>query len=257
MDIRTKFVFALVAVALVSMITLGVFMDRYANRQLEAQKLEQLDGLAEAMKEGLVQIEDGWTDRVRLIASRTQLRQILQEGNPAGNPEARARIRRILADAEGAVTTAAALAVYDAQGRFVGSAGWGNETDIPEELTILPNPEDGVTYDRVWSPVDEEFRVAYTAALTSDGTGDGELVGVLLVRLNADPLVRLVRNRVGLGLTGETLIAIRDAGGVVRVLSRGWGHSPYLDRGGTDGPIRSCEHRHGGSGRELLRRHRR
>ena len=219
MDIRTKFVFALVAVALGSMITLGVFMDRYANRQLEELRLEQLDGFAEAMKEGLVQIEAGWTDRVRLIASRTQLRQILQENNPAGNPEARARIRRILADAEGAVTTAAALAVYDAQGRFVGSAGWGNESDIPEELTILPDPEDGVTYDRVWSPVDEEFRVAYTAALTSDGTGDGELVGVLLVRLNADPLVRLIQNRVGLGLTGETLIAIRDAGGVVRVLS--------------------------------------
>ncbi|MCJ7630494.1 MAG: hypothetical protein MUO50_19135, partial [Longimicrobiales bacterium] len=60
MDIRTKFVFALVAVALVSMISLGAFMDRYANRQLEEQKLEQLDGFAEAMKEGLVQFEAGW-----------------------------------------------------------------------------------------------------------------------------------------------------------------------------------------------------
>ncbi|MFH1763010.1 MAG: PAS domain S-box protein [Gemmatimonadota bacterium] len=220
MDIRTKFVLGLVAVALGSMIALGAFMYSHTTRQLERHRLEQLDGLAESMKEGLVQIESGWEDRVRLIASRTQLREILRVNDLAGSPEAKARIRQILADAYAAGSTVESLAVYDALGRFVGSAGWGTESDLTEELLTLLDPGAGVVYQRVWSPEDEELRVAYAAALTSDGTGSGELVGVLQVRLDAKPLVALTRNRAGLGVTGETLIAIRDAEGGVRVLKR-------------------------------------
>jgi len=117
------------------------------------------------------------------------------------------------------VRTVAALAVYDAEGHFVASAGWGTETDIPVHLDNLMAPGDGVRYERVLAPQHENLRVAYAAALTADGTPDSELVGVLHARLNAGPLIRLTRNREGLGRTGEVLIAIRDIDGAVRVLS--------------------------------------
>jgi PAS domain S-box-containing protein len=219
MDIRTKLVFALVAVALGSMIALGGFMYWFTNRQLKESRLEQLDGLAAAMKEGMEQIASGWEDRVRLIASRTQLREILRDGNPSENARDKARIGRILADAQASVPTVAALAVYDTRGEFIASAGWGTETDIPLHLTAIPHAGDGVVYERVLAPEHEELRVAYSAPLTSDGTRRGDLVGVLQVRLDAAPLVRLTRNREGLGLTGETLVAIRDVDGAVRVLT--------------------------------------
>jgi PAS domain S-box-containing protein len=241
MDIRTKFALSLVAVALVSMITLAAFMYWHTSRHLKDDRLAQLEGHAEFMKEGLGQIESGWRDRVRLIASRTQLRAILLENNLEGSPEARARVRQILADAQSAVETVASLAVYDADGHFVGSAGWGTESDLPEELATLLNPEDEVVYDRVWSAEHEEFRVAYAAALTSDGTSSGKLVGVLQVRLKADPMVRLTRDRGGLGVSGETLIAIRDAEGVVRVLRpSGSGTPPAwtgVELGGSADPV--------------------
>ena len=220
MDIRTKLVFALVAVALGSMIALGGFMYVFTSRQLEDSRMEQLDGLATSMKEGMDQIAAGWEDRVRLIASRTELRDILLANNLEGSPAARARIRRILADAVNAVPAVEALSVYDAEGHFVGSAGWGVETDIPDRLDLLLSPEDDVVYQGVLSPEDEGFRVAYAAALTSDGTSRGDLVGVLQVRLSAFPLARLTRDREGYGDTGETLIAIRDFSGAVRVLQR-------------------------------------
>jgi PAS domain S-box-containing protein len=220
MDIRTKLVLSLVAVALGSMIALGGFMYLFTNRQLKDSRLEQLDGLATSMKEGMDQIAGGWEDRVRLIASRTELREILLANNLEGSPVARARIRMILADAVNAVPAVEALSVYDAEGHFVGSAGWGNETDIPDRLDILLSPEDDVVYQGVLSPENERFRVAYAAALTSDGTSRGDLVGVLQVRLSANPLTRLTRDRVGLGDTGETLIAVQDFSGAVRVLQR-------------------------------------
>ena len=93
MDLRTKLVFALVAVALGSMIALGGFMYVFTSRQLKDSRLEQLDGLATSMKEGMDQIAEGWEDRVRLIASRTELRENLLTNNLEGSPAARARIR--------------------------------------------------------------------------------------------------------------------------------------------------------------------
>jgi len=227
MDIRTKLVFALVAVALGSMMALGGFMYGSTNRQLERGRLEQLDGIAESMKEGLEEVESGWKDRVQLIASRSDLIEILLANDLAGNPEARARVEQILTDAESAEPTVESLAVYDAEGRYVGSAGWGSETDLQERLTSLLTPEDDVVYQGVQSSGDGEFRIAYAAALTSDGTTRGELVGILQVRVNLRPLVLQTRERQRLGTSGEAIIALRDAEGTVRVPQRhGPGTSP-------------------------------
>ena len=53
MDIRTKMVLAVVAVALGSMIALGGFMYWFTSRHLKESRLDQLEGLAESVKEGL------------------------------------------------------------------------------------------------------------------------------------------------------------------------------------------------------------
>ena len=138
----------------------------------------------------------------------------------ASSPEARARVRQILGDAKDAVPAVASLAVYDAEGMFVGSAGWGIESDLSEEMAELLDPAQGVVYQRVLSPEHEHFRVAYAAALTSDGTPQGDLVGVLQVRFNPGPLARPSRHLEGLGATGEVIIAVRDADGAVRIPRR-------------------------------------
>ena len=218
MDIRTKLVFALVAVALGSMIALGGFMYLFTNGQLKRARLERLEGLAASMKEGMEEIAEGYEDRVSLIANRNALRDILLENNVDANPQAKARIRRLLADAQGAAPTIETLAVYDIQGNFLASAGWGTESDLPERLPEIPGPAEGVIYQKVLSPEHEALRVAYSAPITSDGTSRGELVGVLLARINVLPLFRLTRGREGLGATGEAIIALRDADGAVRVL---------------------------------------
>jgi hypothetical protein len=124
MDIRTKLVFTMVAVALSSMLALGAVMYVSAGNALRERRLEQLDGIAESMKDGLEEVASGWRDRVSLVASRTQLRESLRDHNETGNSDSSARIRRILADAVSAVGTLESLAVYDGEGELVASAGW-------------------------------------------------------------------------------------------------------------------------------------
>ncbi|MEJ2343635.1 MAG: hypothetical protein P8Y10_15740 [Gemmatimonadales bacterium] len=86
---RTKLVFALVAVSLGSMLALGAFTYRSARGLLREDSLEQLEGLAETKKEGLEHIISGWQDRAHLIASRTQLLLSLRDYNRSASPVAR------------------------------------------------------------------------------------------------------------------------------------------------------------------------
>ncbi len=100
MDIRTKLVFALVAVSLGSMLAIGAVAYSTAGDLLRDNTLRQLDALAETKKEDLEKVILGWRDRVNLIASRTQLRLSLLAYEQAHSPEQRDRIRRIIADAK-------------------------------------------------------------------------------------------------------------------------------------------------------------
>jgi len=113
MDIRTKFVFVLVAVALGSMLFLGLSMYINAEEALRESRLERLDGLAESKQDGLDEVFAGWIDRVSLVASRTQLRLSLREHNLRSSAEASARIDRILNDAVDAVDVIKSLAVFE------------------------------------------------------------------------------------------------------------------------------------------------
>jgi len=216
MDIRTKLVFAMVAVALGSMLALGAVMYVSAGNALRERRLEQLDGIAESMKDGLEEVHLGWRDRVSLVASRTQLRESLREHNESGDPAPSATIRRILADAVGAVDILESLAVYDLEGELVASAGWGRQTDLPERLASSPSPDLRTVYEGVSISPDDSLRVGYAAPLALDG----EIQGVLHARLSAHALLDLTQNRSRIGTTGEMLIVLRDAQGTVRVLHR-------------------------------------
>ncbi len=238
MDIRTKLVFAVVAVALGSMLTLGAVMYVSAGNALRDRRLEQLDGIAESMKDGLEEVASGWRDRVNLIASRTHLRESLRDYNQTGDSDSAARIRRILADAVGAVGILELLAVYDAEGELVATAGRDGRPDLQERLVSSLPPESRAVYQGVSATDEETLRVAYEAPLVLEG----EIQGVLHARLRADALLDLTQNRARLGDTGEMLIVLRDAEDMARILYRVRPDGARLwapvELGGLDDPLR-------------------
>jgi PAS domain S-box-containing protein len=209
-DIRTKLVFALVAVTLGSMAAFGAFMYRTAHDMIDDATAQQLEGLAESSTDALESIVDGWQERVQLVASRTQLRISLGEFNATGDPAARTRVKRILDDAAGSVQTIAALATYGRGGRLVAQSG-GNADSILSVLypTSRAESTERVRFLGVSFTPDGVPRVAYGTRLTIDG----ERVGFLFVLLNARRLVDLTADTAGLGRTGELLIVAPDPEG--------------------------------------------
>lgn len=218
MDMRTKLVFALVAVALGSMLALGAFTYRSARTLLRESTLEQLEGLAETKKEGLRQILAGWQDRTHLIASRTQLRRSLREhertASTAAREQAAATIERILADALHSVETVELLSVYDGEDRQVASVTRGPGTAaVAARLRESASPDahdvDGIRYQGVAA----EDRNGLLVGFSADLTLDGESLGTLQIVFSGREVVELTGNPEGLGETGEVAILMPEVEG--------------------------------------------
>jgi PAS domain S-box-containing protein len=226
-DIRTKLVFALVAVALGSMLAFGAVMYGEVKHQVQESTAEQLGSLADARKEDLEKVIAGWRERVQLIASRTQLRFSLRDHNESDDPTAAERIDRILEDAQAAVRTVAALAVYDAAGDLVADAGNAADTGTRADSTLtdlmgramprlsgLPEAPGEIRFQGASFSEDGVPRVGFVTRLVLDG----ERLGTLYVLLKAQALIDLTVNYRGLGDTGEVLIVKQDADGGVSTL---------------------------------------
>ncbi len=209
-DIRTKLVFALVAVALGSMLALGSIMYADASRLLEVSTQEQIEGLAESRKDALGNVISGWRERVQLISSRTQLRLSLREHNRAATPDIAARIERILADAAASVATVESLAVYDRDGRLVAALAEDPEPSLDSRtLAARADSAGRARFLGVIQGPAEQVQMAFL----SDLFLEGERLGAVVAVLDPQDLTTLTGDYSGLGGTGEVLIVARDGGG--------------------------------------------
>ncbi len=218
MDLRTKLVFALVAVALGSMLTLGGLSYSHATSLLRDRSLAQIEGIAEAKLEGIENIVDGWEERVQLIASRTQLRLSLAEHNRTGSAATSQRIQTILEDAVESAPSVERLAVYGLDGVLVSAVDRAVATTAPTDgsgrMDDLPPSESGPMYTGLRFPLGIGPRVGFETTLLLDDVP----IGGLRAELDVVEIADMAANLRGMGETGETLVAVRDGDGRPRLL---------------------------------------
>lgn len=241
-DIRTKLVFALVALALGSMLTLGMFMYWNADARLATLTETQLDALAESRQEAIENLFAGWRDRAQLIASRTQLRLSLRAFNRSRNTAELGRIRRILDDALASVGTVRSLAIFDLDGELLVQVSRGENPYVPElEDRQAPASPGGVAYQGISFAPDGQPRIEFVTDLALEG----ERIGALMVVLDGEEVTGLTSDYIGLGETGEVMIVMRDTEGIrtlhpVRHPAEG-NAGPLKLIGATDPALRALE----------------
>jgi PAS domain S-box-containing protein len=211
MDLRTKLVFALVAVSLASMLALGTLAFTNAETLITSRASLRLSSLTEAKAERVELVVRGWQEAVALLASRTQLRRSLAAWNRTESGGDQQQIRRILGDALSSSGVVEGIGVFDLDGNLVASAGaadpgWTTMTDSA-------GPDDEVRFLRFTD--EDPLRVSYSTRLRADTLP----VGTLGVLLSARDLSAVAANRTGLGETGEVLIATRGPVGSIRLLT--------------------------------------
>jgi HAMP domain-containing protein len=220
-DIRTKFVLALVAVSLGGMLALGWLTYGATRAELRRTSLRQLEAVAASKAQALENVMAGWRDRVGLISSRTQLRMSLRTYADTGDPAARERVARIVQDVVSWVPSVRRVRVLDPRGDVVVDSGVGD----PDVRRVLP-PEGGnaggILYHGLAVKSDGSLVAEFRAPLIVDG----EDVGSIEVTLSADELLKVTSDYAGLDTTGESLIG-QIVGDSVLILST-TRHDPAL-----------------------------
>lgn len=225
MDIRTKLVFALVSVALASMLALALAMYGSVTRELEEIRLEQLSGLAEFKVESLEGIVDGWHDRVRLVASGNELRSTLAAYGRAPDAVTAARLRGLLDDVRRAAPVIRQLRVHGPAGELVAESSPSDGPDAARLEAARPDaaqldlarldPAEDIGSGEPWLrgvvfPVGGGLPFVALAAPMDFG---GERVGYLQALLSTEQIRDISTNYEGLGETGEAMVVVSDDDG--------------------------------------------
>jgi PAS domain S-box-containing protein len=216
-DIRTKLIFALVSVAIVSMLVFGTIIAYRVEGDFREATLEELDELAESKREALGWIIQGWKDRTDLVASRTQLRASLDSWGRTSDAAVAEQVDRILADAMQASRSATLFRVHDSAGTIVASATRGAPAPLPARgLTPSPPPTEATSYVGVEFDSAGPSQVSFVAPMMNQGRRVGTLVAVF----EATELSALTAQSNEFGDTGEMLIVAEDQSGRPRTLHR-------------------------------------
>jgi len=178
------------------MALLGTFAYQTSAELLKEISVRQLDALAESKKRDLIKVYESWQDQLRLIRSRTGLRENLKAYLDDGDEDALRQLTRIIEDATTAVADVDRIVVFGVDGAEIASFGrvpLNHEYKIPDEdvgyIGSFPNESGGL-------------RVALGTAITFDG----QVIGGLELIVDAQDLFDVTSNYTGLGSTGEAMI---------------------------------------------------
>jgi signal transduction histidine kinase/CheY-like chemotaxis protein/HPt (histidine-containing phosphotransfer) domain-containing protein len=147
-------------------------------------------------------------ERVRLIATRTRLRELVgrYRREDVDAAELVAELRRILEDAESGFDDLRGVLIADASGALVTSTG---VAPAGGSLRGDDHFERGLEEEHLGEI--ERSGGAYIARVAAPITGPaGETRGVVIVELDVSPLVGILSQAPGLGETGEILVATRE-----------------------------------------------
>ncbi|MEX0703664.1 MAG: response regulator [Planctomycetales bacterium] len=196
----------------------GHFGYLFARNTLQQQIRERLDVVASDRGALLETFAAQQLDNVALVASRTLLRQLLEERRRDGADEEEflEKTRLILQDASQSVDEFERIWIADPDGVVIAST---DLEDLGRAFGSDPDFQAGLLGKHLGVPRenDEGREVMHaTAAVRSEPDA---VLGVVMVLLDAQPLVRLVTEGRGLGETGEVLVA-RMVGDEIHYLSR-------------------------------------
>lgn len=151
-------------------------------------------------------------ERIALVASRTRLRQLVDEhtGGRIQDEAFRSESRRILVDAQKSSDDFIAISITNAAGIVITS------TDVEElgrDYSINPTFLEGRRWKSVGVPrrVGGVYQTLLAAPILSS---DAKPLGVAIVILDSAPMIGFLTNTTGLGESGEVLVGTQFGGQV-------------------------------------------
>ena len=208
MKINTKLTISFLLISLVSLaaITISYF---YAKEALTNEVLNHLKSVATIKRNEAENIIDHNLEKLALIISRTQLRLTLK--NFISDPKKKyiKKINKILNDAKSSINSFKIIHILAQDGKIAAS------TDMETIGTIFFNKEFVIkrlnknTIDHFYINGDQNLGLYLSGPLYLEN----EFLGVVVIKSDANNIIELTKDYIGLGKTGETVLAKRDENG--------------------------------------------
>ncbi|GLQ31873.1 sensor domain-containing diguanylate cyclase [Litoribrevibacter albus] len=178
------------------------YLNHYYGEHHRALFTEHLASLSLIAKQRILGVVDRIEDSTSLIASRTQMRISLDEWNTTRSDKQKKKLTKIINDAKYGLDHLKDIQIFDPNGELVAST--------PVQPPIQPLDLSVGNSSQLRLQLENEqlvLRKVSPLLLNHD------LVGYLRLTFMANFVTDLVRDRTGLGETGEWLIAVRDSNG--------------------------------------------
>lgn len=185
----------------------------YARRLMLAGIHNELSVVAADRQGRLLDYIRHQQERVRLIASRSRLRRLIEEHLPVDLAEKDflAEAKRILTDAQRTAEVLTAISVADSDGKIIVSTDdrlLGH--DVSGDLDFLEGKR-GAHLGQPRSVEEKRYEAYLSAPLTGD---EGQVLGVVMILLDVSPMVAFLSNTTDLGATGEVLVGVQLGSGI-------------------------------------------
>ncbi len=199
--------FILIGIIPVGLIALQTFQ---GGEQIAIKEYKnQVESVAKVQEERIKYAYETKIEKLKLVSSRTKLRDTLKQYNQDLNENQLTTIKNILVDAEKALEEFESISVLDLNGKVISSTdstlegkNYSQEEFFiqgknTENVFIFPGKKEGYLTIYVSGPMKIEE----------------EKLGVILIESSSDTLTAITSDYTGLGETGETVLAKKDSEG--------------------------------------------
>ena len=184
---------------------------QFAKQSLGEQIQKRLSAVAHERQERILAYVNQQKERASLVASRTRLRKQLAEYLAGTLDESafRAETEKILGDAKESIDEFLSISITNGDGIVVTTTKERlRGKDFSENADYLR----GLSEEHLGTPFGngkDEFVALLTAPASDD---DGRRLGVVLIEIQVDGLVKILQDPMGLELSGEVFVATRRDG---------------------------------------------
>lgn len=207
MKLKPKLLVTMAFLSLGSLLATSLISNIHTEKSLKKQVLNQLESLATIQVKRIEAVIDQNHERLALVASRTQLRISLQHYLSDADPESKKKIERILGDAKASIPDFKSIHVFSPDKELIASTTPAhplpqkNFYDTISERTETP----GVNF----SEDNNNLVIVMSTPLFIDAN----FIGILVLQLATEHITAAVQDYTGLGATGETALAQKNADG--------------------------------------------
>jgi sigma-B regulation protein RsbU (phosphoserine phosphatase) len=214
-SVRWKLTLFVACVVALTAGALSVASYVFARQTLRKQIHDRLSVVAADRQKLLLGFIQQQEERVWFVASRARLRELLEERHRGAITEEafREQATAILRDAQHGCADCRAIWLADADGIAVAAT---HDKDLGRDQSRSPDFSEGIhgAHVRLFHDAEGSDRAVLSAPV---GVGNGRPLGVVMMLVDAEPIMDLLADRTGLGHSGQVRVGMR-AGDQIRYL---------------------------------------